>query len=240
MSPPSSPTAGSPAAARAPEARAHGIVAAARKRPLDPIDRYAEIIFGLVMALTFTGTLRVAESGREQVGEMLIAALGCNLAWGVVDGVMYVVTSFVDRARRLAVIEDIRAASPEAAGGLVLAALPETVAAFTDPAEAERLAVRLRAAPAPGLRRGITWEDLRGALAACLLTILATLPPAIPFLLVDDVRRALALSNGVAVAAMFLAGWGLGRSTGVRPWALGLAMVFVGAGLVGVTIALGG
>ena len=223
-----------------PEAHARSLVAAARRRPLDPIDRFSEIIFGLIMVLTFTGTLRVAESGREQVGEMLVAALGCNIAWGVVDGVMYVLTSLVDRARRVAVLEGIRAATPEAAGPLALAALPEAVAAFTDPADAERLAGRIRSAPALRLRRGITGEDLRGALAACLLTILATLPPTLPFLFVDEVRRALRLSNGLAVAALFLAGWGLGRSTGVRPWALGLAMVLVGGGLVAVTIALGG
>ena len=82
--------------------------------------------------------------------------------------------------------------------------------------------------------------DLRGAAASCLLVVLATFPPTIPFLLVEDAARALRISNGVAVASLFIAGYGLGKSTGLRPWLLGLAMVLLGSALVGLTIALGG
>jgi len=66
---------------------------------LSPVDRQSEILFGLIMAMTFTGTLSVAESGREEVRAMLIGAIGCNIAWGLVDGVMFVVYRLVDRAR---------------------------------------------------------------------------------------------------------------------------------------------
>ena len=38
----------------------------------------------------------------------------------------------------------------------------------------------------------------------------------------------------------FLAGFWLGRATGIRAWLLGLAMVVLGSVLVAVTIALGG
>ena len=34
---------------------------------LDPIDRNSEILFGLFMVLTFTGTLSAATAGREEV-----------------------------------------------------------------------------------------------------------------------------------------------------------------------------
>ena len=51
-------------------------------RALEPMDRLSEILFGLIMVLTFTGSLSVAEVGREDVRLMLIGALGCNLAWG--------------------------------------------------------------------------------------------------------------------------------------------------------------
>ena len=55
------------------------------KRALDPIERVAEVVFGLIMVLTFTGSLSVATAGNAEVREMLIGALGCNLAWGVID-----------------------------------------------------------------------------------------------------------------------------------------------------------
>jgi hypothetical protein len=70
-----------------------------RRRVLDPVDRSSEVLFGLIMALTFTGTISVAEADREEVRSMLVAALTCNIAWGLVDGVMYVVTALVQRAR---------------------------------------------------------------------------------------------------------------------------------------------
>jgi VIT1/CCC1 family predicted Fe2+/Mn2+ transporter len=210
-----------------------------RKRVLDPVDRFSEIIFGLVMVLTFTSSLSVAESGRQDVRDMLVAAIGCNVAWGIVDGVMYLVTSIVDRARRAAVFEGIRAADPAGARAIVLAALPEGVAAVTDEAGADGMAARARALP-ESPRAELTWEDLRGALGSCLLVVAATFPPTIPFFFVEDVGRALRLSNAIAVAALFLAGFSLGRATGARPWLLGLAMVVLGAALVGLAIALGG
>jgi hypothetical protein len=55
------------------------------KRVLEPTDRVSEILFGLIMVLTFTGSLSVAEAGRDDVRTMLIGALGCNLAWGIID-----------------------------------------------------------------------------------------------------------------------------------------------------------
>ena len=54
-----------------------------------PVERVSEMLFGLIMVLTFTGSLSVAEAGREDVRAMLIGALGCNLAWGIIDGLLY-------------------------------------------------------------------------------------------------------------------------------------------------------
>ena len=59
------------------------------KRLLNPIDRISEILFGLIMALTFTCTISVFEADKAVVKDMLIGAIGCNIAWGLVDAVMY-------------------------------------------------------------------------------------------------------------------------------------------------------
>ena len=52
-------------------------------------ERIAEVLFGLIMVLTFTGSLSVAEAERAEVRTMLVGALGCNLAWGIIDAVLY-------------------------------------------------------------------------------------------------------------------------------------------------------
>ena len=54
-------------------------------RQLDPIERSSEVLFGLIMVLTFTGSLRITGADRDSVRTMLVAALGCNLAWGMID-----------------------------------------------------------------------------------------------------------------------------------------------------------
>ena len=37
------------------------------KRVLEPHERIAEVLFGLIMVLTFTGSLSVAEVGRSEI-----------------------------------------------------------------------------------------------------------------------------------------------------------------------------
>ena len=69
------------------------------RRVLDPSDRTAEVLFGLIMVLTFTGSLSVAEAGRADVRAMLIGALGCNLAWGVIDSVLYLMSTLAEKSR---------------------------------------------------------------------------------------------------------------------------------------------
>lgn len=59
-----------------------------RDRVLDPVDRISEVLFGLIMALTFTGLIGSALGDGDEVRALLLGALGCNLAWGLVDGVM--------------------------------------------------------------------------------------------------------------------------------------------------------
>ena len=148
-----------------------------QKRSLDPIDRFSEIIFGLIMVLAFTGAFSVAQSGRQEVRQMLVAALTCNVAWGLVDGVMYLLTAIAERARRTLIYRGFRAADPASARTIVLAALPEGIGAITHAAEADRMAARIRALPEPPYRPPVSMRDLRGALASGLLVVLATLPP---------------------------------------------------------------
>ena len=51
---------------------------AVNKRVLAADERIAEVLFGLIMVLTFTGSLSVADAGRDDIRAMLIGAIGCN------------------------------------------------------------------------------------------------------------------------------------------------------------------
>ena len=67
------------------------------RRVLEPDERIAELLFGLIMVITFTGSLSVATAQREDVRGMVVAAIGCNLAWGIIDGVFYLLGALAAR-----------------------------------------------------------------------------------------------------------------------------------------------
>ena len=208
---------------------------------LSPIDRVSEVLFGLIMVLTFTGSLSIATAGREDVRAMLIGALGCNLAWGIIDGILYLMGALAEESRNLMALRAVRASrDPEEARQLVSDALPPMVASVLQPGEVDSLRQRLGDLPAPPARVPLDRRMYLGALAVFLWVFVTTLPVAIPFMVIQDAQRALRTSNGVAVAMLFVTGWILGRITSRRPWLMGIAMVTIGAALSGLTMALGG
>ena len=82
------------------------------KRALEPMETISEIWFGLIMVLTFTCSLSVNGAGREEVRTLLIGALGCNLAWGIIDSVMHLVRCFVERGAAIARLRAVRYGLP--------------------------------------------------------------------------------------------------------------------------------
>ena len=212
-----------------------------RKRALEPIDRVSEVLFGLIMVLTFTGSLSVAEAGRDDVRAMLIGALGCNLAWGIIDAILYLMGSLADKGRSLEVFRAVREAGDGPRGqGLIAEALPPVVAGVLQPTELEAMRLRLMALPEPPAPASLDKDDWLGAVSVFLWVFLSTLPVAIPFILMRNAAPALRVSNLIAIVLLFMAGYAFGRITGRQPLLIGCTMVVLGTVLVGITIALGG
>src|SRR3954466_12904029 len=107
---------------------------------LSPIDRASGVIFGLIMALTFTGSLSVATADRAEVRSMLIGALGCNIAWGLVDAVMFLLGILAERGRNLAALKEARGPRDWGrARQLIAESMPPLLATMMQPAELETL-----------------------------------------------------------------------------------------------------
>ena len=209
-------------------------------RVLDPIDRVSEVLFGLIMVLTFTGALSVAEAGRDDVRAMLIGALGCNVAWGIIDAILYLMGSLADQGQGIKTFRAVRAADLHTARLHVAGALPPVVASILTPAELEMIRQRLLQLPESRPRAGLAKDDLLGAAGVFLVVFLSTFPVVIPFIVMRNAGPALRVSNAIAIVMLFLTGWAFGRITGHRPWLVGLAMVLLGSTLAGLTMALGG
>jgi hypothetical protein len=124
------------------------------KRVLSPPERFGEAVFGLIMVLTITGSLSVAEAGQAEIRTMLIGALGCNLAWGIVDAVMYLLGALFERGRARGLLNAVRApaATAETARAIVSEALPPVVASILRPADLDSMRERLASLPEPPAR----------------------------------------------------------------------------------------
>src|SRR6187455_3786005 len=77
-------------------------------RVLDPLERFSEIVFGLIMVLSFTCAISVAEIGREDVRAMLIGAIGCNLAWGIIDAAFYLIACLTERGHNSTLLRRVQ------------------------------------------------------------------------------------------------------------------------------------
>ena len=211
------------------------------KRVLEPHDRIAEVLFGLIMVLTFTGSLSVAEADRAEVRTMLIGALGCNLAWGIIDAVLYLMGSLSEKGKGLLTFRAVRQATdPQRARRLIADALPSVVASVLEPAELDAIHQRVQQLPEPPRHTRLGGDDWLGAAGVFLLVFVSTFPVAIPFMFMQQAGPALRVSNAIAVGMLFILGCAFGRVSARHPWRMGVAMVALGAGLVAMTMALGG
>jgi len=211
------------------------------KRVLDPMDRISEVLFGTIMALTFTCTLGIATADNIKIQTMLIGALGCNLAWGIIDAGVYLLINVNNQARRLLTLRAIREAPDiDTVRRIIADALPPMLVPIVPTEQLELMRQRLRQLPEQPERPQLTSRDGAGALGICALAFLSTFPIVIPFIFMSDVRLALRVSNAIATVMLFTCGYAFGLRGGLRPWATGLSMVGIGGAFVGVAIALGG
>ncbi|HET9694642.1 MAG TPA: hypothetical protein VFP48_09655, partial [Steroidobacteraceae bacterium] len=182
--------------------------------------------------------------GRAGAREMLVGILGCNLAWGIIDGVLYVLGCVFERGRlRRLVAEALRARSDGEARALFAGELDDLLVPVTDEGTRAGLytamleGARSRALAPNGVRRA----DLMGGLAAGWLVFACSFPAVLPFLFLDDPSLALRISNAILIGLLFFVGHRHAQQhTLARPWATGLVFALMGVFLVAIAIPLGG
>lgn len=216
---------------------------------LDPIDTLAEVIFSVLILLTFTLAFRIfmldgQPVTADYVNDLIWAALGATIAWGIIDGIMYALIEVLGRSERYRLLWHIQAAHTPEEG---VAAIADEFDYILEPITGEHqrqalyediLAHLQDSQPRPiGLKR----EDLTGGLVSVLVAVLAVIPSFLPLLVFrEDYALAIRLSNVVSFIVLFVAGHEWGRYTGMSSWKTGLLVTAVGALLVAVAIPLGG
>jgi hypothetical protein len=214
------------------------------RRHLDPPSRLGEILFGLIMVLTITSTagLTVAE-GREGVRQLLFAAVGCNLAWAIIDAIMYLMNCLTVRSEKLQMIRAVQnAPDSQTALTLIQEGVEPELQALLDPAGAAAFSQSTLKyiGEAKIVPVTLTKEDFNGALACFWLVLIACLPAALPFLIFSAPRFALRVSNFLLIVLLFLVGRAWARYVKANQLVAGSVMVAVGLALVGIAVLLGG
>jgi VIT1/CCC1 family predicted Fe2+/Mn2+ transporter len=174
---------------------------------------------------------------------MLIAILGCNLAWGIIDGVLYVLGEVFERGRTRRIGHAVRqAATDDEARRLVASELDGLLQPMADESARRGLyaAIVEKVKRDPAAPNAVRRTDLMGGLVAGWLVFACSFPAVLPFLFIDDLHLALRVSNVLLIGLLFVVGWRAARDTLARPWLAGLTFMLVGVLLVAIAIPLGG
>ena len=204
-------------------------------------DRISEILYGLIMALTFTCTFSITKSVETSVDDMLFGALSCNTAWGLIDAVMFLVMAKTDYERNFTILNFVRRSkNTEESCQFIADALPPDVANVLQPGEVETIRQRILQMPDTGDTGKRKIKDYKAAAEIFLIVSLSTFPVAVPFVFIADLHTALRISNIIAIMMMFFCGCALGKYAGGKRFLTGVIMSLLGIVLVLITIALGG
>lgn len=215
------------------------------QRYLDPGEALGEVLFGLIMVLSFTVGARLLPAGEGfDATELVVAAIGCNVAWGVIDAVLFMLGTLFYRSQRARFFRSLRNASSEAEA---LAAVQDEIGLEDEPLairpeDRARLygAILTLSAHAAPVRARLRRRDFAAALVVFLLVSATAIPGVIPFILLQDSDLALRVSNAVLILLLFVGGYRWGRYTDTRPWRVGLTAMLLGVAMVLVAVALGG
>ena len=208
---------------------------------LDPVTRLSEVVFGLIMVLTFTGSVSVATSGREDIKTMLWSALGCNIAWGIVDGLMFLMSIILERGHSLRILKALKTTqNDDEAKVIIKNSLPPLFSHIMKEGELQEVRKDIQTIPDLPKIVPLTWQDFKGAVAVFILVFISTFPATIPFIIMHNVSVAMRWSNGIGLLLLFITGFYIGKVSGYRPLLAGIAVAIIGALVVMLTIALGG
>jgi hypothetical protein len=211
---------------------------------LDPSETLLEVLFGLIMALTITVGARLLSERADIVGvELAVALLGCNVAWGVIDGAFYLLGTIFSRNRRVQFVKRLQAARDETQA---LAAVKDEFDLLGEPPmraedKANLHTSLLQLFRHAGTERASLRADdwIAAALIAALVSATA-IPGLIPLLLIQDGFIALRVANALQIGLLFLVGYWWAHYSGSNRWLVGLGIALLGTVLVLLAVPLGG
>jgi VIT1/CCC1 family predicted Fe2+/Mn2+ transporter len=219
---------------------------------LDPIDALFTIFFSILFALLFTLSYSILiyhgiisssfASGYGQ--ELFFTIMGAVTAWGLIDGILYVLGESLARRERYRLLQYVQTStSEEEAVSAIAYELDFILEPITSGEQRHALYrdIRIHLSQAEPQAIVIQREDVSGATATVLLSVVSVLPSLLPLLLLpDNTALAIRISNLLSFLVIFAAGYSWGLHTATNPWKTGLLLSSLCMAMVLVAIVLGG
>jgi hypothetical protein len=217
---------------------------------LDPLDAIFTVFFTILPTLLFTlsysnfyyGLLDSSSlSGYGQ--DLFFAILGAVAAWGIIDGVLYVLSEVFARNERYRLLRYVQTGGEETAVAAIAGELDFILEPITTEDQRDALYhdIRRHLRQAEPQAIGLQREDVVGAVAVVVLSVVAVLPSLLPLLLLpDNTALAIRVSSVISILVVFAAGFSWGIHTDNNPWKIGLILSFICLSMVLVAVFLGG
>jgi hypothetical protein len=201
-------------------------------------------MFGVIMVVCFTSVLRAYPGLAEQViGKVLLSALFCCIAWGLVDGIFYAWEAHyeLDKKKKLQA-QVYAAAGSEKAQGLIEDDLGDTVVDLLDEGDKEQIyQIVQKSVPGVDLGKVSLKEDILTVAIAFGLVVGSSIIVILPFFMFSPVMNALKISNITGIFLLFFMGYWREEDRRIsKKLITGGVTAFVAFIITVVTIILGG
>ena len=214
----------------------------------DYIGKYwagAEVLYGVIIAMTFTSVLREYPGVPASVLQNVVfAALFCCIAWGIADGLFYLWERNYIIRQENRIIESSRSASGRnAAVSMLGEQLDDSILRNIPQEDRVQLYDRLSEFLAGSVdREKVSPREAATILLGTFLrSTAAGLVIVAPFFLIGDVGQALYVSNLLGIVLLFAVGYGRALEKDlVSRVVSGVGAAMIGIVIAGITIALGG
>ncbi len=219
---------------------------------ISPTQAAVEFFYGLLMAMTLSNTLRLALIG-SSIGDVVfivsVAIFGCNLAWGIADGAVSVLTSHFQNLYYYRKVKQIKdGADHEAARELAAEVLSEALTEIQEDILDEDARKRMADVAIHAIKRkDITKPALgRSQWITAGWCVVLNVAAALPFIVLYQMALFLDLNlvtlaaNVAGAVLLFFLGRFLDRRLGDGTGRTGLVMVGLGMLMLAIIVALGG
>lgn len=170
----------------------------------------SEPMFGVIMVVCFTSVLRAFPNLAETIlGTILLSALFCCIAWGLVDGIFYAWEAHYELDKKRKLQSQVQAlADPNMGRELVEDDLGDTIVDLMNDEDKEQIyQIVEKNVPGVDLGRVSIKEDIITVLIAFSLVVGSSIIVILPFLWFSPVMTALKISNITGILLLFIMGY---------------------------------